>query len=471
MDRLTATDALFAYAETRATPMNMGTVQILRPAPGFKGDYFKALKTFLAERLEYLPKLKKKLVVNKMGLPCWEDVAEVDLDYHIRRTRLRSGGEHELAEKLGRLQHIPFDFEKPLFMFYLIEGLADGRLILLQKFHHTIADGKTAVLIMDLFSDEGLERARKALHLGGEPSRSAGTVRRSLGGLVEDAGRTWRSLPGLVGAGRRLLSRDGRTMMGRLASRPITIFNRPLSEKRLFAYRSWPLPKLQRIRKAAGLTFNDMGLLLLGGALRRYLDEMDALPDKSLICTVPVALDVPGLASGNSVVSMWVPLGTEIADPAERAASIKKEAGDAKRFLQDVLQGSAMGKGIQLPSSMVRAMALSLTSRRLAQLSPPPACVAMSNVPAPGAPIHVAGALVEALYGMPMLLQGQTIGSTFTSYADQVVAGMICCGEAVPDPERILQYMDDELQALDRLFPRLPAGTGQKRPARRRAKT
>lgn len=470
MDRLTATDAMFAYAETSDTPMNMGTVQILQPPSVSVGDFFETLKTFLAQRLDFLPKLKKKLVVDRMGLPCWEDVAEVDLDYHIRRTRLRSGDEHELARKLGRLQHAPFDFEKPLFMFYLIEGLADGRLVLLQKFHHTIADGKTAVLMMDLFTDEGFERARGALDLSREPSRSAGVIKRSLLGLAEDAARTLKSLPGLLGAGRRLLSSDGRAMLGTLASRPLTIFNKPLSDKRLFVYRSWPLQKLQRIRKAAGLTFNDMGLLLLGGALRRYLDELDALPDKSLICTVPVALDVAGLASGNSVVSMWVPLGTEIADPAERATFIKHEASEAKRFLQEVLEGSAVGSGIQLPSSMVRVMALPLTSHRLAQLSPPPACVAMSNVPAPGEPVHVAGARVEALYGMPMLLQGQTIGSTFTSYADQVVAGIICCGEAVPDPERILRYMDDELQALDHLFPRAPAGSGRNRSTRRKAK-
>jgi len=470
VDRLTATDALFAYAETSPTPMNMGTVQILQPAPGFEGDYFDDLKTFIARRLEYLPKLKKKLVVDRMGLPCWEDVEQVDLDYHIRRTRLRSGDEQELARKLGRLQHIPFDLDKPLFMFYLIEGLADGRLVLLQKFHHTIADGKTAVLMMDLFTDEGFERARKALDPGGESAGAAGVVRRSLLGLVEDTRRTWRSLPGLVGAGRRLLSTDGRSMMGRLASRPITIFNRPLSDRRLFAYRNWPLQKLQRIRKAAGLTFNDMGLLLLGGALRRYLEELDALPDKSLICTVPVALDVPGLASGNSVVSMWVPLGTEITDPLERAVFIKQEASEAKRFLQEVLEGSGVGRGVQLPSSMVRMMALPLTSHRLAQLSPPPACVAMSNVPAPGEPVHVAGALVEALYGMPMLLQGQTIGSTFTSYADKVVAGIICCAEALPDPERILLYMDEELQALDHLLPEAPGAGGRNRTARRKAK-
>ena len=123
MDRLTATDAMFAYAETSDTPMNMGTVQILQPPSGSVDDYFETLKAFLAQRLDYLPKLKKKLVVDRMGLPCWEEVAEIDLDYHIHRTRLRSGDEHELARKLGRLQHIPFDFEKPLFMFYLIEGL------------------------------------------------------------------------------------------------------------------------------------------------------------------------------------------------------------------------------------------------------------------------------------------------------------------------------------------------------------
>ena len=70
--------------------MNMGSVQILALPPGYKGDYFDDFKAFLAERLDYLPKLKKRLVIDTLGLPSWVDVDDFDLDYHVRRTRVRS---------------------------------------------------------------------------------------------------------------------------------------------------------------------------------------------------------------------------------------------------------------------------------------------------------------------------------------------------------------------------------------------
>jgi diacylglycerol O-acyltransferase len=448
--------------------MNMGSVQILTLPPGYQGDYFERFKTFLAERLDYLPKLKKRLVIDALGLPSWVDVDDFDLDYHVRRTHVRSTDEHDLARKLGRLQHLPFDFDKPLFMFYIIEGLADGKIALMQKFHHAFADGKTAVRMMDLFSDEGLARAARAPGGDVETQTRSNVLGRSIAGCLEDARRTFTSLAGLAGAGRRMLNSDGKAMLDRIRARPVTIFNQPLSEKRLFATRCWSLDALNRTRKAARLTFNDMGLVLIGGALQRYLEELDVLPEQSLVCNVPVALEVSGADTGNAVMAIWVPLGTHLSDRRERIAFVKAEADDCKQFLTQVLEGAIEGGGVELPSFMVRVMALPLSSPWLARLNPPPGNVAMSNVPAPVTPIHVAGAKVDSLFGMPMLLQAQAISATFSSYAGQVVSSILCCEDALPDPERIFDYMDDELKALGKLYGVGPASakkTARKRPA------
>jgi WS/DGAT/MGAT family acyltransferase len=465
--RLTATDALFAYAHTPEVPMNMGSVQVLTLPPGYKGDYFADFKAFIAERLDYLPKIKKRLVIDTLGLPSWVDVEDFDLDYHIRRTRVRSTSERDLAHKLGRLQHLPFDFDKPLFMFYVIEGLADGKVAIMQKFHHAFADGKTAVRMMDLFSDEGLESVPRLEDIEDHLDDEGGVVTRTLAGCVEDVRRTWNSLSGLAGGGRKMLNKDGRAMLDRIRSRPVTVFNQPLSEKRLFATRVWSLDELNAVRRAAGLTFNDMGLVLLGGALQRYLDELDALPQQSLVCNVPVALQVEGSGGGNAVMAIWVPMGTHLSDRRERIAHVKAEADDCKQFLTGVLEGVAQGGGVELPSFMVRMMAMPLSSQWLAKQNPPPGNVALSNVPAPAAPIHVAGAKVEALFGMPMLLQAQAISTTFSSYAGTVVSSILCCEEALPDPERIFQYMDEELNELRKLYG-VKAGPGKKRTAARK---
>ncbi|WP_170150168.1 WS/DGAT domain-containing protein [Parahaliea mediterranea] len=276
-------------------------------------------------------------------------------------------------------------------------------------------------------------------------------MRRNLGGVIEDSRRLLQTTGAIAGASRALVQGSNREMLAKLAQRPVTHLNGPLSDERRFVARTWPVEPLHRVRKVLGITFNDVGLLLFGGALRRYLDELDALPEASLVCNVPVALAASG-KGGNAVLTMWVPIGTHIADAQERAAFIKEEAAAAKQFLQSLLTASAVGSGMRMPSLMVRAMALPLASGALAKMNPPPGNVALSNVPSPATPIHVAGALVESNHGMPMLLQGQAVGGTFTSYAGKVVTGLTCCAQAVPEPERILEYMQDEQMALERLL-------------------
>jgi len=51
-----------------------------------------------------------------------------------------------------------------------------------------------------------------------------------------------------------------------------------------------------------------------------------------------------------------------------------------------------------------------------------------------------------------MVLHGQSLSLTFTSYAGQVVMGILCCEKALPDPDRIFDYMEDELQALKKIY-------------------
>ncbi len=53
---------------------------------------------------------------------------------------------------------------------------------------------------------------------------------------------------------------------------------------------SWPLERIRLVRKATGVTVNDVVLAMSGAALRRYLAERGALPDRPLVAMVPVSL-------------------------------------------------------------------------------------------------------------------------------------------------------------------------------------
>ena len=77
-----------------------------------------------------------------MHHPMWRENCEVDLEYHVRPYRVDSpGGRRQLDEAVGRIASTPLDRSKPLWEMYFIEGLANGRIAVLGKIHHALADG------------------------------------------------------------------------------------------------------------------------------------------------------------------------------------------------------------------------------------------------------------------------------------------------------------------------------------------
>ena len=189
---------------------------------------------------------------------------------------------------------------------------------------------------------------------------------------------------------------------------------------------------------------------MLGGALQRYLDEVDELPKESLFCNVPVALQstTAKKSTGNAVLAIAIPMGTHLEDPKERIEYVKTEAAAMKGLISGIADAAAAGKGIQLPSYLIKPMGKFTGSAWLSKRIPPAANISMSNVPAPEKPIHVAGWEVESLFGLPMVMHGLTVSSTFSSYAGKVVCSIFCCAEALPDPGRILDYMGKELDQI-----------------------
>ena len=104
---------------------------------------------------------------------------------------------------------------------------------------------------------------------------------------------------------------------------PRTIFNQKITGSRRFAAQDWPIERLRAIGKATGTTLNDVVLAMCGGAVRRYLLELDALPDAPLVAMVPVGLKakqshVASTEGGNAVGAVMCRLGTDLDDPADR---------------------------------------------------------------------------------------------------------------------------------------------------------
>ncbi len=95
-------------------------------------------------------------------------------------------------------------------------------------------------------------------------------------------------------------------------------------------------------------TINDVTLAYVGGALRHYLAAHGELPDETLVAACPASIRSTNErgAGGNRLFGRLHPLGTTIADPLERLATIVDETSafrDNVRFLEQLPTDGAGG--------------------------------------------------------------------------------------------------------------------------------
>jgi hypothetical protein len=95
----------------------------------------------------------------------------------------------------------------------------------------------------------------------------------------------------------------------------------------------------------------------------------------------------------------------------------------------------------------------------------------VSNVPGPQIPLYCAGALLEAIYPVSVIMDGLGLNITVMSYNGSVDVGIVADRDVMPDVGSMTGWLADELDALEiPEFPDRPARSPV-RPRRRRART
>jgi diacylglycerol O-acyltransferase len=382
----------------------------------------------------------------------WVDDADFDLAYHVRRSALpRPGRILELLALCSRLHSTLLDRHRPLWEMHLVEGLQDGRYAIYFKVHHSLMDGVSALRLLDrTLSADADER--------GMPAPWAPQVRRSRAerdgqagnNIVSDVQRLVGEATGMVPALARTLVRALNEQTAAMSfSAPQTMLNVPITGARRFAAQSWPMERLKAVGEKAGATLNDVVLAMCSGALRAYLSDLDALPDSSLIAMVPVSLagtgPVESDGGGNAVGAVMCRLGTEVADPGKRLATIHQSMDDGKQALRSMTPTQILAMSALGIAPLGILPALQLTGRVR-----PPFNLVISNVPGPGEPKYWNGARLDGLYPLSIPLNGQALNITCTSYSSEIAFGLVGCRRSVPHLQRLLGHLDDELNALEK---------------------
>ncbi|MGA9276584.1 wax ester/triacylglycerol synthase domain-containing protein, partial [Ilumatobacter sp.] len=128
-----------------------GNVSFLDRPPDF--DLFRRRMERAARIIPRLRQVVRSRPGN-IAPPTWVDDSDFDIDHHVRRVALPApADERTLLDLASALVADPFDRLRPLWQFTVVEGLADGRAALIQKMHHTIADGESGVQLSLEFLD------------------------------------------------------------------------------------------------------------------------------------------------------------------------------------------------------------------------------------------------------------------------------------------------------------------------------
>jgi diacylglycerol O-acyltransferase / wax synthase len=473
MQQLSWTDDMMLRAERPATPLQIQLLLIYDPSTAPNGKVtFKGILEELDARLHLADVFRRRLTELPGGWhrPYWVEDPNFDLEYHVRHIGLPQPGDwRQLCIQVARLHARQIDLRRPPWEITVIEGLnavpgvPKGSFAMALKLHHCAVDGMASVQMIAALHDLAADGprpagpdspwrpdalpsnadllSRTAINVALYPWR-AGAV------LASSAPKVVRGLAGLPGK-----------VVGGVASRigggsltsfpPKTRFNEAVSPHRVFEARFHDLADFKRIKASVpGATVNDVALAYVGGALRAYLDGHGELPDESLVAACPISLrdsdDKSG--KGNMVFGRLQSLGTDIADPIERLASIAASTAGGR-------SGSDQSTGTQLleligtvPTSLV-----GMTAKAASVLpfsGPTVANTTVTNVPGPTEPIFFSGARLVRVAGLGPLIGGLNLIHVVASYNGTLSISATADRDSLPDPATYAECMEKAFQEL-----------------------
>jgi diacylglycerol O-acyltransferase len=467
-DRLQALDVSFLYLEGPTTPMHVGGLAVFEPPDdGFDYDRFVEL---IERRISLVPRYRQKIrtIPAHLAAPVWVDDAKFDLSYHVRRSALpRPGSDEQLRDLVARVQSRPLDRNHPLWEMYLVEGVANGRFAVIQKTHHAMVDGISAVDIgqvildstpvpRDIPEDLWMPRPEPAAvtllvdavaEIVRRPTAVLDTVRIGLADARTMADRVSTAVGGILSA-------------ARIAARPApeSPLNATIGSQRRFAVARTDLEDYRKVRKQGGGTVNDVVLATVAGAVRGWMLSRGepVRPASTVRAMVPVSVrgDRDDSAQpGNQVSSYLVDLPIGEPNPVVRLSQVSYAMKAHKESGQSVGAEALVALSGFAPPTLhaLGARATSSITRRLFN-------VVVTNVPGPQFPLYAAGARMLEMFPVVPLVAGQALSIGLTSYDGGVYFGLNADRDAMFDVDVLASLIEESLAELV-----LAAGTGRRR--------
>jgi diacylglycerol O-acyltransferase len=469
---LSASDNTFLELERGGAHMHIAATTIfdagtLRNESG--GIDIERIRAYVGSRLHLIPRYRQRLAYVPFGrLPVWVDDEYFNLAYHVRHTSLPKPGTTEQLKALaGRIQSQRIDRAKPLWEFWVVEGLEDGTsFAVIQKVHHCMIDGISGVdlmaVLMSPFASSTFEPGPRFVPRAA-PTAPALALAEAWRGVSEPVGALV-SLSSRIGDPAGLVRDvvDGvegiaETLTSTAKAASGTPWNRPIGPHRRFDWLRLDLGEIKEVKNVLGGTVNDVVLATVAGALRRFLLQRGVDPDDLRIrANVPVSVrhaDERG-SLGNRIALWMTDLPVDEADAVERLERVRITTHRLKESKQ------ALGAQVLASVSDMTTWRLLATAARLSMRSRPFNLV-VTNVPGPQIDLYLLDAHLREIYPMVNLLENQGLGVALFSYSGILHWGVLADWDLVPDLDVFLADIKrsfEELRAAARAREAVAAG-------------
>ncbi len=482
MQQLTNIDNVFLQQESRRSPMHISPIIIYDQSKLKRGHVrFKEILTVFERNLPKSAIFRRKLAGGALGFdtPYWIEDEDFDLEFHVRHVALPKPGDwRQFNILLARLHAHGLDMTRPLWEAYVIEGLngVDGlppnSFAIMLKIHHAAIDGVSGAEILTAIHSLTDEAEPPILE-----DNWQGEARPSPWKIASTAYVNNLKTPvKFLKTASKIVSialenrddEEGKDKVKPPAFR--TRFNDRVSAFRVTDTVKFDLAEVKAIKNAVpGATINDVIVSVVGGALHKYLDDKNELPEVSLKCGAPINVrsERTSEATGNQVSMMIIDTASDVTDPVARLCAVRQSSAEAKatsaavgnKLMMDI-PGSltpqmwGIGLGALINTALHTNMAL-------------PMHTIVSNVPGPQFSMYLAGARVHTLMGMGPLVDMVGLFHAVISGVGGICINFVACREMMPDPEFYRQCLQDSYSELREAIIEKPTRKKVKRKAKR----
>jgi diacylglycerol O-acyltransferase / wax synthase len=457
MDRLSPLDASFLHIEDDVNLMHIGSVGIFEGPP----PAFEELRSMLAGKIPLVPRYRQRVreVPLALGRPVWVEDPHFNLDYHVRHTALPApGGRDQLRNLVGRIMAQRLDMTKPLWEWWMVEGLEGGRWALISKAHHALVDGVSGTDLLAVAlepSADGSPAVSDEWEREPEPS-SLRLVTQTVGDYLASPREQLRVVRSWGRAPKRLAmqvagSARGLASMSSLArTRGESTLLGPIGPHRRYAWARTTIEEVKDIRTSLGGSVNDV---VLAAVSRGYRDLLlahgEEVEGRTVRTLVPVSVrkeDEQGTYN-NRVSAVFAELPVGVADPVERLGAVRRQMDRLKTSGQAVAAETLTSLSGFAPPLLL-AVGTRIAFKAARRLPRTPIETVTTNVPGPQQPLYACGRKLEIAYPYVPLASPVRVGTAIFSYDGHLTFGVTADRDAIEDVEVLTRGIEAGIDEL-----------------------